>query len=345
MPVSVVILAAGQGKRMHSALPKVLQPLAGRPLLEHVLAAARALEPAAIHVVYGHGGEQVRAAFEGQSDLKWVQQAQQLGTGHAVLQAMPAIPDDHHLVVLLGDVPLRAARDAAALVEDSARWRPRAADRGRRRPDRLRPRACATSAATCERIVEDKDASDDERASTRSTPASWRSPRARAARAGSAKLDNDNAQREYYLTDVDRARGRATACGSQGTVIAVARPRCSASTTARSSRRRAHVAAPASRNDLMSRGVTLADPARLDVRGELSVRARRVHRRRLRVRRRGDARRPRADRAVLRDRDMHARRRHASCIRTASSTDARSAPTARSARSRACAPARTSGTT
>ena len=80
MPVSVVILAAGQGKRMHSDLPKVLQPLAGRPLLAHVLAAARSLDPAAIHVVYGHGGDEVKAAFADQSDLRWVLQSQQLGT-------------------------------------------------------------------------------------------------------------------------------------------------------------------------------------------------------------------------------------------------------------------------
>ena len=120
MPVSVVILAAGQGKRMHSDLPKVLQPLAGRPLLAHVLAAARALEPAAIHVVYGHGGDEVKAAFAGQSDLKWALQSRQLGTGHAVLQALPSIPDDHQVVVALGDVPLVSTRTLQRLVKDSA---------------------------------------------------------------------------------------------------------------------------------------------------------------------------------------------------------------------------------
>ena len=92
MPVTVVVLAAGQGKRMHSALPKVLQPLAGRPLLEHVLAAARKIGPAAIHIVYGHGGDEVRAAFANQPDLQWTLQSEQLGTGHAVMQAMPSIP-------------------------------------------------------------------------------------------------------------------------------------------------------------------------------------------------------------------------------------------------------------
>ena len=120
MPVSVVVLAAGQGKRMNSALPKVLQPLAGRPMLEHVLATARQLSPAALHVVYGHGGEQVRAAFAGQTDLHWALQAEQLGTGHAVMQAMPAIPDDHTVLVLCGDVPLVGADIAAKLAADAA---------------------------------------------------------------------------------------------------------------------------------------------------------------------------------------------------------------------------------
>ena len=106
VPVSVVVLAAGQGKRMHSALPKVLQPLAGRPLLEHVVRSARAIEPAAIHIVYGHGADAVRAAFAAQTDLRWVHQAEQLGTGHAVMQAMPQVPDGHDVLVLFGDVPL-----------------------------------------------------------------------------------------------------------------------------------------------------------------------------------------------------------------------------------------------
>jgi bifunctional UDP-N-acetylglucosamine pyrophosphorylase/glucosamine-1-phosphate N-acetyltransferase len=115
MPLSVVILAAGQGKRMASDLPKVLQPLAGRPLLAHVVASARALEPEAIHVVYGHGGESVRAAFAG-ADIRWALQAEQKGTGHALMQAMPGVPDNHTLLVLFGDVPLIRAGTLAGLV-------------------------------------------------------------------------------------------------------------------------------------------------------------------------------------------------------------------------------------
>src|SRR5699024_8448555 len=99
------ILAAGEGKRMRSALPKVLQPLGDRPLLNHVTAAAQALQPERIHVVYGHGGEQVQSALD-YLDVDWVLQDRQLGTGHAVDQAMGAIPDDAQVLVLYGDVPL-----------------------------------------------------------------------------------------------------------------------------------------------------------------------------------------------------------------------------------------------
>src|SRR3546814_19746893 len=102
----VVILAAGEGKRMRLTLPKVLQPIAGRPMLRHVLDSARALAPDAVHVVYGHGGEQVRAQFSDADGVNWVEQAQRLGTGQAVMQALPEIPDDARVLVLSGHVPL-----------------------------------------------------------------------------------------------------------------------------------------------------------------------------------------------------------------------------------------------
>ena len=105
-PLHVIVLAAGEGKRMKSALPKVLLPLAGRPLLAHVLEAARGLQPSAIHVVYGHRGEQVREAFAGMRDLRWVHQPQQRGTGDAVRLALADVPDRVRVLVLYGDVPL-----------------------------------------------------------------------------------------------------------------------------------------------------------------------------------------------------------------------------------------------
>ncbi|HVT34311.1 MAG TPA: NTP transferase domain-containing protein, partial [Nevskiaceae bacterium] len=107
--IHAVILAAGQGTRMKSALPKVLHTVGGRPMLAHVLDAARAAGATQLHVVHGHGADAVRAAFAGAADLNWVMQAQQLGTAHAVLQAMPHIPDDALVLVLSGDVPLTSA--------------------------------------------------------------------------------------------------------------------------------------------------------------------------------------------------------------------------------------------
>src|SRR5262245_43664806 len=118
MPLSIVILAAGQGKRMKSDLPKVLQPLAGQPMLCHVIATAKALRADAIHVVYGHGGEQVKQTLPNEP-VSWVLQAEQLGTGHALAQAIPAIPDDHQVLILFGDVPLVRAATLQQLVDQA----------------------------------------------------------------------------------------------------------------------------------------------------------------------------------------------------------------------------------
>src|SRR4051812_1296690 len=116
MSLNVVILAAGQGKRMHSRLPKVLHPLAGRPLIEHVIAAARALSPARIAIVYGHGGELVRDALTG-SELAFARQEPQLGTGHALQQSLSSLTDAGRTVVLYGDVPLTRVDTLRALVD------------------------------------------------------------------------------------------------------------------------------------------------------------------------------------------------------------------------------------
>jgi bifunctional UDP-N-acetylglucosamine pyrophosphorylase/glucosamine-1-phosphate N-acetyltransferase len=267
VPVSVVILAAGQGKRMHSDLPKVLQPLAGRPLLAHVLVAARALEPAAIHIVYGHGGDEVKAAFAGQTDLRWVLQSQQLGTGHAVLQALPSIPDDHQVLVLLGDVPLVSARTLQRLVNDSADGELALLTAVLDDPTGY-GRVVRDERGEVARIVEDKDATDDERR-VNEINTGLMAFAAGLLRRFLAKLDNDNAQGEYYLTDVI---ARAAEAGTKilGTVIASPtevlgiNDRSQLAIAERMLQRRIA-------QDLMSRGVTFADPARIDVRGTLTV--------------------------------------------------------------------------
>ena len=267
MPVSVVILAAGQGKRMHSDLPKVLQPLAGRPLLAHVLAAARALEPAAIHVVYGHGGDAVKAAFAAQPDLSWVLQSQQLGTGHAVLQALPSIPDDHQVVVAFGDVPLVSTRTLQRLVKDSADGDLALSTAVVDDPSGY-GRVIRDERGEVERIVEDKDATDDERR-VNEVNTGLMAFAAGPLRRFLAQLDNDNAQGEYYLTDVI-ARAVDGGTKVKGTVIASPtevlgiNDRAQLAIAERMLQRRIA-------QDLMSRGVTFADPERVDVRGELTV--------------------------------------------------------------------------
>ena len=266
-PVSVVVLAAGQGKRMHSALPKVLQPLAGRPLLAHVVATARAIRPAAIHIVYGHGGEEVRAAFAEEPDLRWALQAEQLGTGHAVMQAMPAIPDDHRVLVLCGDVPLIRPETLERLAGDGARSK-LALLTARVDDATGYGRVLRNGRGEVTRIVEHNDATDDERR-VNEINTGLIAFDARALRRYLGDLKNDNAQHEYYLTDVigmavaERVQVDGIAAESPAEVLGINDRQQLAAAERALQRRQAA--------DLMERGVTLADPERLDVRGEVIV--------------------------------------------------------------------------
>ena len=266
MPLSLVILAAGQGKRMHSDLPKVLQPLAGTPLLGHVLKAARALAPDAVHIVYGHGGERVRSAF-GEPDLRWALQAEQLGTGHAVAQAMPEIPDDHQVLVLYGDVPLIDPTTLASLL-------------GHAGPDGLAllsvqledatgyGRVLRDNAGNVYRIVEEKDANRKEKTVREANTGVLVANSARL-KAWLARLTNDNAQGEYYLTDV------ITLAVRDGIKVqAVPAPTAAEVLGVNDRMQLAHLEGEFRRgcaNRLMRAGVTIIDPARLDVRGEVST--------------------------------------------------------------------------
>ncbi|HUO78971.1 MAG TPA: bifunctional UDP-N-acetylglucosamine diphosphorylase/glucosamine-1-phosphate N-acetyltransferase GlmU [Steroidobacteraceae bacterium] len=264
MPLSIVILAAGQGKRMRSDLPKVLQPLAGRPLLQHVVDCARALGADAIHVVYGHGGERVRAAFEGQ-ELGWTLQPEQHGTGHAVQQAMPAIPDDHLVLVLYGDVPLV---QVATLRDLLARAGERALALLSVRLDDPTGygRVLRDKAGNVYRIVEQKDANRKELAVRESNTGLMAAPAA-ALRRWLARLGNDNAQGEYYLTDVvtlavrDGFRIEAVVAPTVAEVLGVNDRLQLAALEAEYRRLQARA--------LLEAGVTLADPARIDVRGRV----------------------------------------------------------------------------
>jgi bifunctional UDP-N-acetylglucosamine pyrophosphorylase/glucosamine-1-phosphate N-acetyltransferase len=266
MSLSVVILAAGQGKRMNSDLPKVLQPLAGQPLLQHVIRTARALNPANVYVVYGHGGLEVRAAFD-HEEVDWVLQAEQLGTGHAVMQAMSAIPDDHTVLVLYGDVPLirastlqalTAAANAGALAILSVRL-DQAAGYGRIVRDPMgRVRA----------IVEHKDASADELQIKEAHSGLMAAPAGRL-RGWILGLGTENSQREYYLTDVV---GLAVKSGDR--VEAVLAPSATEVLGVNDRIQLAEVETcyrQERARELMLAGATLADPARIDVRGEVTL--------------------------------------------------------------------------
>jgi bifunctional UDP-N-acetylglucosamine pyrophosphorylase / glucosamine-1-phosphate N-acetyltransferase len=264
VPVSVVILAAGEGKRMKSALPKVLQPLAGRPLLAHVIHAARKLTPDAIHVVYGHGGAAVRAALE-HENVGWVEQPLRLGTGHAVLQALPLIADEQTVLVLYGDVPLIRAQTLAELLalagsKSLALLTVRLADpAGYGRIVRAKGRV--------QRIVEEKDATRRELALHECNTGVLACP-ARLLKRWLERVKPHNSQGEYYLTDII-----AMAVKDKVAVVPLVADEVSEVLGVNDKQQlaqlegilRAHRA-----RKLLLDGVTLADPARVDVRGSLT---------------------------------------------------------------------------
>ena len=261
--MNVVILAAGQGKRMHSDLPKVLHPLAGKPLLAHVVATARSLKPGLICVVYGHGGERVRAALD-HADLVWAKQEPQLGTGHALAQALPHLNPKVPTLVLYGDVPLIRAETLRSLCQAAGKGvalltveldDPRGYGR------------IIRSRGAIRRIVEEKDATKAERALREINTGILVLPTARL-KTWLGGLSNKNAQKEYYLTDViaaavaDKVPVSSTQPGAAWETLGV-NSKAQLAELERTFQRGVAAA-------LMQDGVTLADPARIDVRGSLA---------------------------------------------------------------------------
>jgi bifunctional UDP-N-acetylglucosamine pyrophosphorylase / glucosamine-1-phosphate N-acetyltransferase len=266
MQLSVVILAAGQGKRMMSDLPKVLQPLAGQPLLQHVIHTARVIEPDAIYVVYGHGGAQVQAALP-HEPVDWVLQAEQLGTGHAVMQAMQVIPDDHQVLVLYGDVPLLRAQTLTKLLAAAGEDSMAVLCASLQDPSGY-GRVVRDADGNVRAIVEHCDATPEQLAIHEVNTGLMTIP-AKRLREWLLKLRNDNAQGEYFLTDVVAA---AVAAGSRVCSVLAADAAETMGVNdkiqlaqAEASYRRARA------QDLMLAGATLADPARIDVRGDVEV--------------------------------------------------------------------------
>ncbi|MDF0605769.1 bifunctional UDP-N-acetylglucosamine diphosphorylase/glucosamine-1-phosphate N-acetyltransferase GlmU [Neisseriaceae bacterium TC5R-5] len=261
--LSIVILAAGQGKRMYSSLPKVLHPIGGQAMLSRVIRTARSLKPQRLIVVYGHGGEQVRQAIP-DPDILWVQQSQQLGTGHALKMALPQLPTTGQTLVLYGDVPLTlsdtlqrliaAAADGVAVLTDTLE---NASGYGR---------MLRSADGKLQAIIEDKDCTPVQRAIREINTGMLVLPNIQLNR-WLAALNNSNAQGEYYLTDVVAL---AVAAG-----VSVNSASVSASWEAVGVNNKRQLAElerilqSQQAQALLDAGVTLADPARIDIRGTL----------------------------------------------------------------------------
>lgn len=264
--MNVVILAAGMGKRMQSSLPKVLHPLAGKPLLSHVIDTARTLSPTRLCVIYGHGGDAVPQALAG-TDIVFAKQEPQLGTGHAVMQAVPHLQDDVPTLVLYGDVPLTTGKSLQRLLDSAASNKlailtielddPTGYGRILRDQD---------GRGAIVGIVEQKDATPEQRAIREINTGILVAPTAQLKQ-WLTGLSNKNAQGEYYLTDIV---ARAVADGVE---VVSAQPDAEWETLGVNSKvqlaelERIHQRTIA--HALLEQGVTLADPARIDVRGEL----------------------------------------------------------------------------
>ena len=262
--LNIVILAAGQGTRMKSSLPKVLHPLAGVPLVQHVINTSKKLKPEVINVVYGHGGEQVQQEIN-DPDINWVLQAKQLGTGHAVDQVSEQLNDEQLVLILYGDVPLIKVETLTELLDQAKEGfslltvsleNPQGYGRIVRNKNNL-----------VENITEEKDASDEVK-NIDEVNTGILAVKANLLKNWLSKLDNNNAQKEYYLTDIiemavkDGFTVHTTQPGNEHEVMGVNNRIQLAELERHYQKEQA--------NMLMVGGVTLADPTRIDVRGEIS---------------------------------------------------------------------------
>jgi len=267
--MNVVILAAGMGKRMQSALPKVLHPLAGKPLLQHVIDTARSLNPSKLCVIYGHGGAAVPSAVQawsaaGGAAIDTALQEPQLGTGHAVMQALPQIDENAPTLVLYGDVPLTTVASLRRLVEAAGDDKLAILTVEQANPFGLG--RIVRENGHIVRIVEEKDASEAERAIREINSGIMVIP-TRHLTGWLGALNNTNAQGEYYLTDIV---AQAVAAG-----VPVVSAQPSAEWEVAGVNSKVQLAELERRHQLniaialLEKGVTLMDPARIDVRGEL----------------------------------------------------------------------------
>lgn len=262
--LNIVILAAGKGTRMQSLMPKVLHKLAGKALLQHVIDAAKQLKPSKIIVVYGYGGNAVPEAFT-HENIVWVEQKEQLGTGHAVLQAAPQLDQDATTLILLGDVPLLSRTSCETLLNKTKAL-------GLLTVNKANPtgygRIVRNSQTSIEAIVEHKDATEQQRQITEVNTGIIAANN-QHLKAWLAQLSNNNAQGEYYLTDIvalavkDGHQIAAEVTNDESSVEGV-NSKADLSGLERVYQMRYATA-------LMNAGATLQDPFRIDVRGDLKI--------------------------------------------------------------------------
>lgn len=266
MSLSVVVLAAGKGTRMRSALPKVLHPIAHKPMVQHVIDTARELAPEQVHVIYGHGGDVLKEKLAGQT-LNFVEQAEQLGTGHAVQQVVPYVHDNQTVLILYGDVPLTQKSTLEALLKAAEQTElglltvtlPDPTGYGRIVRD---------NAGLVTGIVEQKDANAEQLKITE-VNTGMMAVKGAALKRWLGNLSNKNAQGEYYLTDI------VAMAAQEGVYITTAQPQAVSEVEGANNRvqlaglERAYQARQAEK--LMLDGATLIDPARVDVRGEVII--------------------------------------------------------------------------
>ena len=265
MQLEVVILAAGQGTRMRSKQPKVLHPLAGKPMVSHVIHQARQLQAEVIHLVIGHGGEAVRAQVAGEA-IRFVEQTEQLGTGHAVQQVLPGLADNSRVLILYGDVPLIQASTLSDLLAPVDEQHLGLLTLNKADPTGYGRILRDAQQQVCG-IVEQKDASEAQKAITEVNTGVLAVTAAQLRRWLPA-LSNDNAQGEYYLTDI------LAMAYQEGVKIHAVQPQADYEVEGVNDRvqlaRLERVWQQVQAEHLMRQGVTLADPARIDIRGELS---------------------------------------------------------------------------
>lgn len=269
MSLQIVILAAGQGKRMYSSLPKVLHPLAGKPMLQRVIETAQQLNPDAIHVIYGHGGDEIKAALA-KLPVNWILQAEQLGTGHAVKQALGHIPDKSQLLVLSGDVPLIQAETLRALISSCQSTKRESATLSLLVASVDNPtglgRILRDATGKIRDIIEEKDASAEQKQIKEIYSGICCAPASDLAR-WLPNLTTHNAQNEYYLTDIIEmavAEDLPIASIEASDTIEIQGVNNCLQLQQLERAWQKRVA-----EQLMLSGVTLADANRFDVRGEL----------------------------------------------------------------------------